>query len=340
MWRKLVLVLICAMAGQVALANSPTLPATYSGTLPCASCEGIDTRITLQADNTFFMSQTYLGHKGPSRANDLGRWVLSSHGNIAVLKGQSGDLRFFKLDGSSALHMLDIEGRTIFSEMNYTLRKLPEPDPIDLKLFPLTGEYTYLADAGLFKECVSGLRFPVLQSGDNAKLESEYLAMRQEPGRHLLASVYAHVKMAPTMEGNREVPSLNPLRFESVMNGSCGPLLQAATLNDQFWTLVQLNNKPVVLAEGRRAPGLVFHTENNRLSGSGGCNQLVGNYKVNGPSLDLGMLAATRMACLDEGNVEDEFLRTLSQVKTWNILGQRLELYDQLGALLARFELM
>jgi copper homeostasis protein (lipoprotein) len=28
----------------------------------------------------------------------------------------------------------------------------------------------------------------------------------------------------------------------------------------------------------------------------------------------------------------------LTQVKTWNILGQRLEVYDQLGNVLARFE--
>ena len=50
------------------------------------------------------------------------------------------------------------------------------------------------------------------------------------------------------------------------------------------------------------------------------------------------MLAATKMACLDGGNIEQEFINMLTQVKTWNILGQRLELYNQLGAALARFE--
>ena len=331
---------VCLIASHAAaMPASGNLPATYVGTLPCASCEGIETRITFQADNTYFMSQTYMGQEGPNRADDLGRWVMSAHGNIAVLKGQRGDIRYFKMDAPDALHMLDLEGRTIHSELNYTLRRAAQSDSIDVKLFPLNGEYQYMADAGLFKECVSGLVLPVLQTGDNARLESEYLALRQEPGSSLLASLYARVKTAPMQEGNREVPSVFPLRFESVQYGNCSPLLTASELNDQFWTLVQLNDKPVVLPENHRSPGLTFHAENKRLSGSGGCNQLLGSYKVNQREMEISMLAATRMACLTEGNVEMELISTLSRVKTWNILGQRLELYDQLGRTLARFEL-
>lgn len=331
---------LCLIAGQAAaMSAAPDFPATFTGTLPCASCEGVQTRVTFQADNTYFMSQTYLGHEGPNRADDLGRWVMSSHGNIAVLKGQRGDVSYYKLEAPDVLHMLDIEGRTILSELNYTLRRAAQSDSIDVKLFPLNGEYQYMADAGLFTECVSGLVLPVMQEEDNARLESEYLAIRQEPGSTLLATLYARVKTAPMREGSRNVASVFPLRFESVQYGNCSPLLTAAELNDQFWTLVQLNGRPVVLPETRRPPGLTFHTENNRLSGSGGCNQLLGSYSLNQRAMEINMLAATRMACLDEGNVEQELMNTLSHVKTWNILGQRLELCDQLGRTLARFEL-
>ena len=44
------------------------------------------------------------------------------------------------------------------------------------------------------------------------------------------------------------------------------------------------------------------------------------------------------MACLSKGNVDSELIDTLTQVRSWNILGQRMELYDRLGRLLARFE--
>jgi len=39
----------------------PQLPATFSGTLPCASCEGIETSITLQSDGTFFPASATRG---------------------------------------------------------------------------------------------------------------------------------------------------------------------------------------------------------------------------------------------------------------------------------------
>lgn len=313
-------------------------PASFEGTLPCASCEGIDTSITLNADNTFLMRQIYVGAPGPNRADDLGRWVLSSHGNIVVLKGQGGYTRYFRLEGAEALTMLDLEARTIFSDLNYTLRRTPELTTPELSLFPLSGLYRYQADAGVFTECVSGLTLPVLQRSDNARLEQGYLSVQQQAGEALLATVYGRIVEAPTMEGDNRRLSLDPLRFESVQREVCPPLLNAKSLTDHFWTLTQLNGKPVVLPEGRRLPGLTFHSESQRLSGFGGCNQLLGKYTLNGALIELGMLAATRMACMNQGNVEQELMLALSKVQGWNVIGQRLELFDQLGRLLARFE--
>lgn len=316
----------------------PQLPATFSGTLPCASCEGIETSITLQSDGTFFSRQRYAGQVPPNQASDLGRWVMSHYGNIVVMQGQNSNLRYFRVNSTDSIEMLDLEARTILSNLNYHLNRTQTADSLDLKLFPLRGQYVYLADAGLFSECVSGLSFPVLAQGDNIKLEREYLERRNEPGQALLATVYGHLKLAPSMEGGRLVPSLLPLRYEHIALGNCATRLHSANLKDQFWTLVQLNGKPVVLPESGRAPGLMLHSENSRLSGSGGCNQLLGTYTLDGRFVQLNLVAATRMACLNEGNVDGELISTLAQVRSWNILGQRMELYDQLGRLLARFE--
>jgi copper homeostasis protein (lipoprotein) len=316
----------------------PQLPATFSGTLPCASCEGIETSITLQADGTFFSRQVYLGKPAPNQASDLGRWVMSHYGNVLVMQGQSSELRYFRVKSAEVIEMLDLEARTIFSALNYGLKRVEAVDTLDLELFPLQGHYRYLADAAVFTECKSGMNLPVLTAGDNSKLQREYLELRQEPGQALLATVYGQVKLAPPMEGDRLVPSLLPLRFEGIEHGDCSPRLYSANLQDQFWTLVQLNGKPVVLPGSGRAPGLMLHTDNSRLSGSGGCNQLLGSYSLDGRFVQLNMVAATRMACLGEGNVDSELIDTLTQVRSWNILGQRLEFYDQLGRLLARFE--
>jgi copper homeostasis protein (lipoprotein) len=316
----------------------PQLPATFSGSLPCANCEGIQTSITLQADGTFFSRQLYVGEAAPNQANDLGRWVMSHHGNIVVTQGQSSEQRYFRVKSADSIEMLDLEARTIFSTLNYSLNRNPTAETLDLKLFPLNGLYRYFADAGRFTECATGVDLPVLTMGDNATLEKAYLQLRAEPGQALLATVYGHIKPAPAMEGPNNTLSLHPLRFENIAKGDCAPRLYSASLKDQFWTLVQLKGKPVVLPESGRAPGLMLHTDNSRLSGSGGCNQLLGSYSLEGSLVQLNMVAATRMACLSPGNVDAELIETLTQVKSWNILGQRMELYDQLGRLLARFE--
>lgn len=316
----------------------PELPATFSGILPCADCEGIDTRITLRADGTFFSQQLYLGEAKPNHAADLGKWVMSHYGNVLVIRGQQSEPRYFLVKYPDTLEMLDLEARTIFSELNYKLTRRAEVDVLNLKLFPLRGLYRYYADAGRFTECVSGLEFPVLTMGDNAELERAYLKLRDDQGQALLATLYAQIKPASSMEGKQIVSSVNPLRFEGIERANCPPTLFSAHLTDQFWTLVQLRGKPVVLPDSGRAPGLMFHSENGRLSGSGGCNQLLGSYSVDQNLIQTKMIAATRMACLQPGNVDDELIATLTQVKSWNILGQRMELYDQLGRLLVRFE--
>lgn len=315
------------------------LPASYTGVLPCASCEGIETRITLREDQTYFMTQTYLGMTGPNQSTDLGKWVMSHFGNVVVMKGQSGDTRYFKVNSPNELRQLDLEARSIISALNYSLKRSAAVEPLNLKIFPLNGMYRYMADAGRFMECASGIEFPVAQLGDNAKLEKAYLEQRTQPNQAVYASIYGQIKMFEGVDGAGAIPMIHPLRFEFINSETrCPAPLQSASLRDQFWKLVQLNGKPVILPESRKAPGITLHAQNNRLSGSGGCNQLLGTYAIDANSLQTNLLAATKMACLDGGNTEQEFMNMLTQVKTWNILGQRLEVYDQLGNVLARFE--
>ena len=74
------------------------------------------------------------------------------------------------------------------------------------------------------------------------------------------------------------------------------------------------------------------------MSGSGGCNRLSGGYTLAGDRLTFGRTAGTMMACVDSMEMERAFLDTLSVVARWRIDGQRLELIDSRGDVLARFE--
>jgi putative lipoprotein len=116
--------------------------------------------------------------------------------------------------------------------------------------------------------------------------------------------------------------------------GSADPASVAPVppLESTYWRLVSLRGEPVRLAEKQREAHLILQPD-GRLAGSGGCNQLVGSYTLDGDQLSFGRTAGTMMACPpDVMERERAFLEALSQVVRWRIRGQQLELLDgQLG---------
>lgn len=110
---------------SVATAAAPLVRASYSGTLPCADCEGIEVSLTLLSDSSFHKKNIYLGRKtGKSGSNefvDTGKYVMK--GDTMVLDLKDGPNQYIKTD--SGLVQLDTEGKRIRSKMasKYVLRK-------------------------------------------------------------------------------------------------------------------------------------------------------------------------------------------------------------------------
>lgn len=101
--------------------NKSTLdwPGEYEGVLPCASCEGIQIQISLQADNSFELKSTYLG-TDEQITKVTGTAVWDEQGrNITLANGTQ------YLVGENQLIMLDTEGKRITSELaeHYVLKK-------------------------------------------------------------------------------------------------------------------------------------------------------------------------------------------------------------------------
>jgi heat shock protein HslJ len=111
-----------------------------------------------------------------------------------------------------------------------------------------------------------------------------------------------------------------------------------ANLENTYWKLMHLGDVPVIAGEKQREPHLVLGSQDRRVSGSSGCNRLMGGYALEGETLAFSRLASTRMACAEGMDTEQKFLAALEQVKTWKIVGEHLELFDTGGRLLVRFE--
>jgi heat shock protein HslJ len=66
--------------------------------------------------------------------------------------------------------------------------------------------------------------------------------------------------------------------------------------------------------------------EEGQLFGSAGCNNYSGSYELDGRSLNIGPLASTRMACLEDGVMEQEsaFLEALQAAHSISLIEDRL----------------
>jgi heat shock protein HslJ len=64
----------------------------------------------------------------------------------------------------------------------------------------------------------------------------------------------------------------------------------------------------------------------------------MGRYDLKGDKLAFDQIVATRMNCLQGIGLEKAFLEALGRARNWRITGQRLDLFDEAGKLLARLE--
>ena len=312
------------------------LPATFKGTLPCADCPGIDYHLNLLDEGVYFLRQNYQDREG-GPFDDIGRYLLSSdRDQLTLYGGREAPLRF-AISAPDTLRLLNRDGGHIESELNYDLSRQPALQPLEPRLL-LGGMYRYLADAGRFQECLTGLDMPVATEADNRALEEAYLAARERPGEALLVSLEGQIAQRMPMEGPGPVSTLIPERFIGVWpEQSCPPPIELADLKNTYWRASLLDSEAVQRAPDQREPHLVFHEE-DRLAGSDGCNRIVGAYEADDASIELSMLATTRMACPEGMEQARRLLQALEEVSQYRIIGRHLEMLDESGSLRLRFE--
>ena len=98
---------------------------TYSGILPAADCEGIETKISLNADNTYQISWKYIGKDDKVYTNE-GTFTWDAAGSIITLKNMDAtkEPTMYKVCENHLLQ-LDLKGEVITGEFadNYVLNK-------------------------------------------------------------------------------------------------------------------------------------------------------------------------------------------------------------------------
>lgn len=74
--------------------NSLDWQGTYKGTLPCASCSGIETTLTINTDDKYTLNQVYEGadQKDGAEFKEEGTFQFSKDGSYISLKSNEKDL--------------------------------------------------------------------------------------------------------------------------------------------------------------------------------------------------------------------------------------------------------
>lgn len=206
------------------------------------------------------------------------------------------------------------------------------------RVVPVDGMYTYLADAGVFEDCATGEKWPVATEGDNAALEQAYIGAGVEPGSPLLVTVDGRVDLRPRIDGPGKENVFIVERFFRVRpRETCGSRTQVA-LENASWALFELNGKPIVVTSEATAPYLELNATKKSAYGFGGCNRFFGSYDAGeDQALTFSAIGATRMACPEGTNQEQELLTVLGQTTRYEIHGSKLLLYAR-ETVVARFQ--
>lgn len=103
--------------------NSLDWEGTYTGTLPCASCEGINTALEIHDDLTYRLTLIYLGEDESDKIEQSGSFRWNEAGNTITLENEDPPNQYFV--GENYLAKLDMEGNRVTGELpqNYVLSK-------------------------------------------------------------------------------------------------------------------------------------------------------------------------------------------------------------------------
>jgi heat shock protein HslJ len=102
-----------------------------------------------------------------------------------------------------------------------------------------------------------------------------------------------------------------------------------AELLDTPWRIIWLDGKPFAAEDVSKPAEVTFDEKEQRVHGTSGCNRFFGTYSLQGSSLSLSQMGATRMACAKGMDKEQQILTALGETGRFEIADSTLELYDK-----------
>lgn len=113
-------------------------------------------------------------------------------------------------------------------------------------------------------------------------------------------------------------------------------------ITNKYWKLIEIYGNPVVVSDKTPTEPHLILKEDNRYSGSGGCNNIGGTFELSNVNrIKFSNGISTQMACLDM-NIETKLLEVLRKADSYTLSadGNTLSLNRARMAPLARFQVV
>ena len=108
-------------------------------------------------------------------------------------------------------------------------------------------------------------------------------------------------------------------------------------LQNKNWTLTHIGATEYKAdPSSRNAPSIQFGSD-LRVSGSDGCNRIMGQYALKGQHITIGQLASTKMLCPSSMQIATQYTEALSKVQGFQVYDKTLKLVDQYGNRVLQF---
>ena len=121
---------------------------------------------------------------------------------------------------------------------------------------------------------------------------------------------------------------------------ACAAATSTAPLENTYWKLLRAGSVATVVQDGEREPHLVLHPARAALAGHTGCNRIAFGYVLSGAEIVFARPVPLPAACKSAAATRQEalMLRALERTARWRVAGERMDLLDSAGKVLASFE--
>ena len=271
---------------------------SFTGTLPCADCPGIQYHLNLYRDGRFEVRQEYLERGDINIINGI--WLLEKR-NLHLVN-QQHTLPAFYFSSNNRLAMLDLAGKPISSALNYQLERTAEFSKLDTRQ-PMLGLYLLQDNQATFTLCQSGESLVVANTQHHLPMMRHYQQDERLRDNAVIATLVGRKR-----ESEQGETQLLIEKFEQFWpNAVCPDPYAPGKIQGIVWRAEKLAGSYLPQQLNVR---MIFDSQ-DRLYGFSGCNNFNGSYQQRANRLNVAGLASTQKICSDSSQLEQQFTSLL-----------------------------